>query len=164
METLEKTYATLRALKAQEEAGTSTTLPVVESSPVDWRKSITRHVVTCLECRQTFKQLSVRHLRQHGLDARSYRIKYGIPNTQPLAARATTERRRQVVQEVRPWEKTPTYRQEQARDGHPSLDSDDADAVRGQIEEPAVEAITQPKRQRKTAPKKQATRKTSAAG
>jgi hypothetical protein len=121
-------------------------------------------VVTCLECRQTFKQLSVRHLRQHGLDARSYRIKFGIPMTQPLAARATTDRRRQVVREVRPWEKTPTYRQGQARDGHPSLDSDDADAVRGQIEEPAVEAITQPKRQRKTAPKKQATRKTSAAG
>ena len=48
-ETLQKTYTTLTALKAQEESGTSTTLPVVESSPVDWRGSITRHVVTCLE-------------------------------------------------------------------------------------------------------------------
>jgi predicted transcriptional regulator len=45
-ETLEKTYATLRVLKAQEESGTSPTLPVVESSLVDWRKSITKHTVT----------------------------------------------------------------------------------------------------------------------
>ena len=90
-------------------------------------------------------------------------MKYAIPNTQPLSARALTERRRQVVQQSRPWEKAPTYRKGQARDGHPSRDSDDADAVRGQIKEPTVQATTQPKRQRKTAPKKQAARKTSAA-
>jgi predicted transcriptional regulator len=70
-ETLEKTYATLTALKAQEASGTFPTLPAAETPPADWRKSITKHAVTCLECGQAFKQLSLRHLRAHGLDNRS---------------------------------------------------------------------------------------------
>jgi len=103
---LRDTYASLVTLKAQEETGASTT---ATPQIVDWRKSITRHVVTCLECGQSFKQLSVRHLRHHDLDGRLYREKYGIPRTQPLAARATTARRREVVQETRPWETAPSY-------------------------------------------------------
>ena len=79
-DTLQSTYAMLATLKAQEESGT-TTMPVAEASPVDWRKSITRHAVTCLECGETFRQLSIRHLGMHGLDTRSYRVKYGIPRT-----------------------------------------------------------------------------------
>jgi predicted transcriptional regulator len=158
-ETLQKTYTTLTALKMQEETGSATAVPVADSSSVNWRKSISKHAVTCLECGQAFKQLTIRHLGIHGLDGRSYRMKYAIPNTQPLAARALTERRRQVVQEIRPWEKTPTYRKGQARDGYPSRDSDDADAVRGQIEELTVEATTQPKRRRKTTQKKTVSKK-----
>lgn len=103
---LQSTYTTLLALKTQEETGASTT---ATPQTVDWRKSITRHAVTCLECDKAFKQLSVRHLRQHGLDGRLYRQKYGIPRTQPLAARATTARRRQIVLETRPWETAPAY-------------------------------------------------------
>jgi predicted transcriptional regulator len=114
-DTLQKTHATLSALKVQEEMGTTPAASVAESSSVDWRKSITRHTVTCLECGQVFMQLSIRHLGIHGLDSRSYRIKYGIPLTQPLAARSTTERRRQVAQEVRLWEKAPMYRKAQQR-------------------------------------------------
>ena len=158
-ETLQKTHATLTALKGQEESSVSTAAPASRTAPVDWRKSITQHAVTCLECGQSFKQLPSRHLGTHELDSRSYRTKYGIPSTQPLAARATTARRRQVVQEIRPWEKTPTYRKGQARDGHSSRDSDDADAVHGQIEELTVEATTQPKRQRKTTQKKTVSKK-----
>jgi predicted transcriptional regulator len=154
-ETLQHTYATLTTLKAQEESGTSTTLPVVESSPVDWRRSITRHVVTCLECRQTFKQLSVRHLRQHGLDNQSYRTKYGIPHAQPLVARATTERHRQVARETRPWEKAPAYRKGHAGE-HPQSTASEAEAVQDETEAARAAATTQPKRQRKTAPKKAA--------
>ena len=105
-EALQSTYASLVTLKAQEETGAGTT---ATPQTVDWRKSITRHAVTCLECGASFKQLSVRHLRQHDLDGRSYREKYGIPRTQPLAARATTAKRKTIAQTVRPWEKTPTY-------------------------------------------------------
>ena len=107
-EALQSTYTTLLALKRQEETGATGTVET-PSVPTDWRKSITRHAVTCLECGKTFKQLSVRHLRQHDLDGRLYRQKYGIPRTQPLAARATTAKRKTIAQTVRPWETAPSY-------------------------------------------------------
>jgi predicted transcriptional regulator len=108
---LQQTYASLQALKAQEDANGSVIVatPDILPKPVAWRKSITKHVVTCLECGARFKQLSVRHLQEHGLDGRSYRIKYGIPRTQSLAAKEITVRRKEVVQRSRPWEKAPTF-------------------------------------------------------
>ena len=96
------------ALKAQEETGAISPVQIPEAAP-DWRKSITKHTVTCLECGSTFKQLSVRHLRDHDLDARSYRTKYGIPRTQPLAAKDTTAIRKKIVQQTKPWEKAPMF-------------------------------------------------------
>jgi len=108
---LQQTYASLQALKTQEDAHGSVpvTTPETPSKPVPWRKSITKHTVMCLECRQSFKQLSVRHLKDHGLDGRSYREKYGIPRTQPLAAKEVTAKRQEIVQRSRPWEKAPTF-------------------------------------------------------
>ena|SRR5262249_8220566 len=114
---LQQTYASLQALKAQEDAHGSVAVVTPETplKPVNWRKSITKHTVTCLECGASFKQLSVRHLKEHGLDGRSYRIKYGIPRTQPLSAKATTSRRKQIVQRARPWEKAPAFRKAQEK-------------------------------------------------
>ena len=109
-ELLNSTYATLQQLHSSERTGSSETAP---PASVDWRKSITRHAVTCLECGASFKQLSGRHLRLHDLDGRSYRNKYGIPRTQSLAARETTALRRQIVQQSKPWEKAPTYQKAQ---------------------------------------------------
>lgn len=106
---LQQTHTILSVLKGQEDSGAVTALPGADSSPVHWRKSIRKHAITCLECGLSFKQLSIRHLRTHGLDSRLYRVKYGIPRSQPLAARETTARRRQIVQEARPWEKAPTF-------------------------------------------------------
>src|SRR5256712_7127726 len=108
---LQQTYASLKALQVQEDSNGSITVvtPEPQSKPVAWRKSITKHTVTCLECRASFKQLSVRHLKEHGLDGKAYRLKYGIPRIQPLAAKETTSRRKEVVQRSRPWEKAPTY-------------------------------------------------------
>jgi predicted transcriptional regulator len=156
--TLQQAYTTLSTLKAQEEAGTtSIPMPASTSTAVDWRKSITRQAVTCLECGQNWKQLTIRHLMTHGLDPRSYRRKYGIPRTQPLTARDVTRRRQQVVQTVRPWEKAPAYLKAQARDGHASPEPE-ADGRSEEAQEP--NAAAQSKRQRKTTPKKTA-RKTS---
>jgi predicted transcriptional regulator len=76
---------------------------------VDWKRSITRNRVVCLECGAEFKQLSARHLGQHGLNGRTYREKYGIPRTQALAAKATTAARKKIVQQIRPWEKAPRF-------------------------------------------------------
>jgi predicted transcriptional regulator len=108
---LQQTYATLMTLKAQEDSDgiVPVATPETPSEPVNWRKSITKHHVTCLECGATLKQLSVRHLKEHSLDGRSYRIKYGIPRTQPLAAKETTAIRKEIVQRSRPWEKAPTF-------------------------------------------------------
>jgi predicted transcriptional regulator len=104
-------HACLMQLKAKEEAGAGGVGldPTARAGEVNWRKSITRHAITCLECGVSFKQLSNRHFRQHDLDSRSYRDKYGIPRSQSLAAKETTARRKQIVQENRPWEKTATY-------------------------------------------------------
>ena len=156
-DTLQKTYTTLTALKAQEESGVFAPAPISQTVPVDWRKSITKHAVTCLECGQAFKQLSMRHLEMHGLDSRSYRTKYGIPRTQPLAARDTTTRRQQVVQQIRPWEKTPRFLQAQERNGHASPEPD-GEVVHEMAGEPGATAPAQPKRQR-TTPKKTASKK-----
>jgi predicted transcriptional regulator len=108
---LQQTYANLQALKAQEDSPGSVAVvtPATPPKPVNWRKSITKHTVTCLECRASFKQLTVRHLQEHGLDGRSYRIKYGIPRTQSLAAKEITSHRQEVVQRTKPWEKAPTF-------------------------------------------------------
>ena len=105
---LQQTYASLMALKAQEETGIVSPVQVPEAAP-DWRKSIAKRTVTCLECGASFKQLSRRHLQDHGLDGRLYRAKYGIPRTQPLSARSVTAMRKTIAQRVRPWEKAPRY-------------------------------------------------------
>ena len=49
---LQQTYTTLMTLKAQEDSPGSVAVatPATPPKPVDWRKSITKHVVTCLEC------------------------------------------------------------------------------------------------------------------
>jgi predicted transcriptional regulator len=161
-ETLQKTHTTLTALKAQEESGFPAPGAPSQSPPGNWRKSISKYSITCLECGHAFKQLSIRHLRQHGLDARSYRTKYDIPQSQPLAARDTTARRRQVVQEIRPWEKAPTFRKGQAQDGNAAPEPE-VEAVPEETEAPSAQAPAQPKRQRKTTSKKTA-RKTRSEG
>jgi predicted transcriptional regulator len=115
---LQHTYENLAALKIQEETGVGGGLEDNGRgpAPVSWKKSITKHTITCLECGATFKQLSTNHVRGHGLDGRSYRAKYGIPRTQPLSAKETTARRKRIVEATRPWEKTPRYREAQERD------------------------------------------------
>jgi predicted transcriptional regulator len=106
---LRQTHAVLMNLQHQEVCR--------EAVPklVAWEKSVTRHTITCLECGVPFKQLSGRHLKCHGLNARSYRAKYNIPWTQPLAAKDTTTKRKQLVQRIRPWEKAPQFVKAQQR-------------------------------------------------
>jgi predicted transcriptional regulator len=110
-ETLRNIHDCLLHLNTQEASFWQEPIETPERPPApsNWRKSITKQTVTCLACGVRFKQLSVRHLRAHGLDTRSYRVKFGIPRRQPLSARSVTTRRKQIVQQSRPWEKAPTY-------------------------------------------------------
>jgi predicted transcriptional regulator len=109
---LQETYASLLSLKIQEDrlaSGDAGYAQEAQKRPasVNWKKSIAKYAITCLECGESFKQLSLRHLSQHDLDSRSYRAKYGIPRIQPLSAKETTARRREIAQEIKPWELTP---------------------------------------------------------
>jgi len=113
-EALRRVFQNLLELKSREEAELPLSAADTALAQADWRQSITRYSVTCLECGRTFKQLSYKHLRQHDLDGRSYRTKYGIPRTQPLSARVTTARRRQIMLETKPWERAPAYIKGQA--------------------------------------------------
>jgi predicted transcriptional regulator len=126
---LQKTHGSLLELKSQEEFGEGNEVAsensfmangMSGSAHVDWKKSIKKYTIECLVCGALFKQLSVRHLRNHELDPRSYRQRFGIPRAQPLSAKDTTAMRKKIVQESRPWEKAPTYvkaRKQQAMNG-----------------------------------------------
>jgi predicted transcriptional regulator len=115
---LQKTHGSLLELKSKEDAGEghgivseNGLMPMSLSGTdhLDWKKSIKKYTIECLVCGASFKQLSVRHLRNHELDPRSYRQRFGIPRTQPLSAKDTTAIRKKIVQQSRPWEKAPTY-------------------------------------------------------
>lgn len=118
---LQKTHASLLALKEQEDVGESggvgsILLADLESSErshrstlVNWKKSIKKHTIDCLICGASFKQLSVRHLKSHDLNPRTYRVQFGIPRLQPLSAKETTAMRKKIVRQSRPWEKAPTF-------------------------------------------------------
>lgn len=125
---LQKTYASLIELKNKEDAGeivTGVSFNEIEETPQDsgkvksipanWKQSIKKHAIVCMVCGAMFKQLSVRHLKEHSLDARSYRVKFGIPRIQPLSSKETTTMRKKIVQRSRPWEKAPTYIKAQER-------------------------------------------------
>ena len=120
---LQRTYTNLAELKAKEDLGDNNLGSGGEvdleseggSGHVNWKKSIKKYTIECLVCGAAFKQLSVRHLKEHSLDARSYRVRFGIPRTQPLSAKDTTSIRKKIVQESRPWEKAPTYIKAQDR-------------------------------------------------
>lgn len=110
---LTETYEHLLSLHSRENPSTQSNTYQTRPRITDWKQSIAKNVVICLECGASSRQLDIRHLRQHDLDRRSYRQKYGIPRTQPLAAKESTARRRKIIQQTRPWEKAPKYMERQ---------------------------------------------------
>lgn len=95
---LKKTFQTLHGIKALEEGvGPETETPVV-SETVAPEKSILKNKVICLECGREFKLLSNRHLiKEHNMDAKEYRKKYGFSARQPLAAKSLSAKRRETA-------------------------------------------------------------------
>jgi predicted transcriptional regulator len=61
---LQQTYASLQALQAQEDGNGNGSVVIVTPAPppepVNWKKSITKHVVTCLECGASFRGIHFR--------------------------------------------------------------------------------------------------------
>ncbi|MEW6520958.1 MAG: MucR family transcriptional regulator [Thermodesulfobacteriota bacterium] len=100
---LQNTFSVLQALQANEVSAEAITLGeepkeehAVEVAP---DKSILKNKIICLECGQSFKLLSPKHLASHGLNGKEYRKKYGFPLRQPLCAKSLSERRKKAGKE-----------------------------------------------------------------
>lgn len=68
-------------------------------------KSIREKSITCLECGKSFKLITRKHLARHGLDADSYRRKWGIKSDTPLVCKSIQRVRRKKMKDMRLWEK-----------------------------------------------------------
>ncbi len=58
-------------------------------------RSIRKNKVICLECGAEFRQLTKGHLKEHNIDAKEYRKKYGFKARQPLSAQTLSAARRE---------------------------------------------------------------------
>lgn len=101
---IERTHASLMQLRHDEVQS----MAPQQQDEVDWKHSIREDGVMCLECKRWLKWLSTHHLKTHGLDIRSYRTKFGIPDWQSLAIKTLRDRHREVAHRSRFWEQAPT--------------------------------------------------------
>jgi len=92
---IKNTYETLRDIKCNEE-GTPTE---EEATAMDPKKSIKQATITCLECGKSFKVLTKRHLKEHGLTPKEYKKKYGFKARQPLSCKSLSAKRRKVAKD-----------------------------------------------------------------
>ena len=89
---------------------------VEEKKPaVDVKKSIKEKSVTCLECGKIMKVLTKRHLAKHGLDAVSYREKWGFKKGTPLTCKEIRHSRRAKMKDMKLWEKRGIARDQKAK-------------------------------------------------
>ena len=69
------------------------------------KRSIKEKSIVCLECGKTFKVITKKHLILHGLDAVSYRAKWGLKKGTPLTCKELQRARRQKMKDMKLWEK-----------------------------------------------------------
>jgi predicted transcriptional regulator len=76
-----------------------------ESLTANPSRSIKGKTITCLECGKVFKLITSKHLAQHGLDADSYRRKWGLKVDVPLVCKSLQRTRRKKMKDMKLWEK-----------------------------------------------------------
>lgn len=108
-----KVFTILQQLQALE-AGLPSLAEGEAPGKVAPQDSIQRHRIICLECQKEFKLLSTRHLALHGLDAREYKRKYGLPMRQALSAKSLTTTRRRIAREKGLGDKLVAHRRNKA--------------------------------------------------
>ncbi len=92
---LKKTFQALNEIKTLEDGVEPAAESPASPEAVVPEKSIQKNKVICLECGREFKLLSNRHLlKEHNMDAKEYRKKYGFSARQPLAAKSLSAKRR----------------------------------------------------------------------
>ncbi len=77
----------------------------VQKPPIDPKKAIKEKSIVCLECGKSFRILTKRHLKSHGLTPEEYRQKWGYKKGQALIAKALARERRKKMQEIKLWTK-----------------------------------------------------------
>ena len=73
------------------------------SSPKSALRSIRDKSIVCLVCGESFKVITKKHLAKHGLDAASYRERFGLPKSKPLACKALVAARKKKMEEMELW-------------------------------------------------------------
>ena len=74
---------------------------LVQAKPAS--RSIREKSIVCLVCGETFKVITKKHLAKHGLDAASYRERFGLPKNKPLACKALVAARKKKMEEMELW-------------------------------------------------------------
>jgi len=102
---LHSTHATLLDLSHQEatqkrkrQADEKLSEALVSLRQRPWT-ALQRSQVICLECGKVQQLLSSPHLALHGLTAKAYKKKWGIPLRRPLSTHSLTQRRRRKAKE-----------------------------------------------------------------
>ncbi|WP_305041705.1 MucR family transcriptional regulator [Geoalkalibacter sp.] len=96
---LAEIYKTLDAIEKGEAVVVETAEPEAVAPSISRKKAFGRDKVTCMICGKEMKTLS-RHLKTaHAMKPADYRKQFDIPRTQPLAARAYSESRRQMAKD-----------------------------------------------------------------
>jgi predicted transcriptional regulator len=73
--------------------------------PVDPKKAIREKSIVCLECGKSFRIITKRHLKSHGLTPEEYKKKWGYKKNQSLIAKSLARERRKKMQEIQLWTK-----------------------------------------------------------
>ena len=95
-EGLRAVIGVLQRLEAMETEMTSNS-DIGSGSKISPRDSIQQQQVICLECHQAFQLLSGTHLALHGMTSRDYKLRYGLPMSQPLCAKSVSLTRREIA-------------------------------------------------------------------
>ncbi len=102
---LTKTFQVLKNIKAMEE-GEAVEIQEPAEPLLDPKKSILKNKVICLECGKEFKILTSKHLqKEHNMDSKEYRKKYGFSSRQSLAAKSLSAKRRATAKKHKLGEK-----------------------------------------------------------
>lgn len=96
---LAEIHQTLAALEKGEAVAVEAAEEAAAAPAVSRKKAFGKDKVICMICGKGMKTLA-RHLKTaHGMKPGEYRKQFDIPRTQPLAARAYSESRRQMAVE-----------------------------------------------------------------
>ncbi len=95
-EAIKKVYRALKWVKDREERPEPEKEARVQLRGLE---SIKRNKVICLECGREFRQITGRHLAQHGIAPKEYKKKHNIPLRQGLSAKSLTSKRRATAKE-----------------------------------------------------------------